>query len=94
MKTTKKTVMKKPAVKKMSTGGTTKKMSYGAVKPKALKKAALGMSMGTESMSMDTESDVSGYPPGKKRRGSPYRSGTGGSCWGGKVGACAKKRRR
>jgi hypothetical protein len=38
MKTTKKTVMKKPAVKKMSTGGTTKKMSYGGVKPKALKK--------------------------------------------------------
>ena len=92
MKTTKKTVMKKPAVKKMSTGGTTKKMSYGAVKPKALKKAELGMSMGTESMSMDTESDVSGYPPGK-RRGSPYRSGTGGRRGGGKVGACAKRRR-
>lgn len=86
MKTTKKTVMKKPAVKKMSTGGTTKKMSYSGVKPKALKKAELGMSM-------DTESDVSGYPPGKKRRGSPYRSGTGGGKWGGKVGGCAKGRR-
>ena len=86
MKTTKKTVIKKPAVKKMSTGGTTKKMSYGAVKPKALKKAELGMSM-------DTESDVSGYPPIKKRRGSAYKSGTGGRRGGGKVGGCAKGRR-
>ena len=33
-------------------------------------------------------------PPRKKRRGSPYRSGTGGKKWGGKVGSCAKKRRR
>jgi hypothetical protein len=41
-----------------------------------------------------TKTEVSLYPPGKKRRGSPYRSGTGGKKWGGKVGACAKKRRR
>ena len=33
-------------------------------------------------------------PPRKKRRGSPYRSGTGGKKWGGQVGSCAKKRRR
>ncbi len=33
-------------------------------------------------------------PPRKKRRGSPYRSGTGGKKWGGKVGSCAKKRGR
>ena len=41
-----------------------------------------------------TTTKVSLYPPRKKRRGSPYRSGTGGKKWGGKVGACAKKRRR
>lgn len=41
-----------------------------------------------------TKTEESLYPPGKKRRGSPYRSGTGGKKWGGKVGACAKKRRR
>ena len=41
-----------------------------------------------------TTTKASLYPPGKKRRGSPYRSGTGGKKWGGKVGACAKKRRR
>lgn len=34
------------------------------------------------------------YPPRKKRRGSPYRSGTGGKKWGGKVGSCAKRRKR
>lgn len=60
MKTTKKTVMKKPAVKKMAKGGTTKKMSYSGVKPKALKKAALGMSMGS---SETDNSECSGYPP-------------------------------
>ncbi|HBW85716.1 MAG TPA: hypothetical protein DEF82_02940 [Crocinitomicaceae bacterium] len=41
-----------------------------------------------------TKTEISVYPPRKKRRGSPYRSGTGGKKWGGKVGACAKKRRR
>jgi len=41
-----------------------------------------------------TKTEASLCPPGKKRRGSPYRSGTGGKKWGGKVGACAKKRRR
>ena len=61
MKTTKKTVMKKPTVKKMSTGGTTKKMSYGGVKPKALKKASEGM--------ISTDSECSGWPPGKKCHG-------------------------
>jgi hypothetical protein len=60
MKTTRKTVIKKPAVKKMSTGGTTKKISYGGIKPKALKKAALGMSMGS---SGTDDSECSGYPP-------------------------------
>ena len=84
-----KTVMKKPAVKKMSTGGATKKMSYGGIKPKTLKKANLGMAM--DSSSMDTESDVSLTPPGKKRRGSPYRSGTGGRKWGGKTKKCGFK---
>jgi len=74
----------------MSTGGTTKKMSYGGIKPKPLKKADLGMAM--NSSSMDTESDVSLTPPGKKRRGSPYRSGTGGGRGGGRVGACARRR--
>lgn len=73
MKTTKKTVMKKPAVKKMSTGGTTKKMSYGAVKPKALKKAELGMSMDSSGMDdsecYETITDAQGRPIKRRRRG-------------------------
>lgn len=40
-----------------------------------------------------TGSETSLNPPRKKRRGSPFRSGTGGKKGGGKVGACAKKRR-
>lgn len=39
MKTTKKTVMKKPAVKKMSTGGTTKKNVLWWCKTKSIKKS-------------------------------------------------------
>jgi len=78
------------SIKKMAVGGTTKKMSYGRIKPKTLKKANVGMAM--DSFGMNTESDVSLTPPGKKRRGSPYRSGTGGGRGGGRVGACARRR--
>ncbi len=73
MKTTRKTVIKKPAVKKMSTGGTTKKISYGGIKPKALKKAALGMSMGSsgtdDSECYETFTDAQGRPKRRWRRG-------------------------
>jgi len=62
MKTTKKTVMKKPTVKKMAAGGAAKKM----VKPKPLQKANLGMAMDS---SETNDSECQGWPPGKKCHG-------------------------
>ena len=67
MKTTMKTVIKKPTVKKMAAGGAAKKM----VKPKPLKKANLGMAMDSSGMDdsacYETVTDAQGGP-GKRRR--------------------------
>ena len=62
MKTTIKTVIKKPTVKKMAASGIAKKM----VKPKPLKKANLGMAMDSSGMDdsacYETFTDAQGRP--------------------------------